>query len=313
MNRVNIILFFVFFVLWALLGGCGGPSSFVGRGYEAAPPVRIDELPTELAAVQEKLDESQPGKAVKLVNKWIKENEDSEFMDRALFLKGEALFEKKSYLKAYESYEELLDGYSTSRFFEPALHKEMEIAHQFLTGVRRKLWGFIPIRAYSEAVEILDGIVEHWPLSELSAEALMMQADFFFNEGRFLEAQGTYLLLVEHYGKSRYFESALLGGAESSQAQYEGSFYDGGCLMEARYQYERYQALYPARADQLGIGQRIERIDWQEGERSYKTADYYQRTDRREAACFYFDYITQRWPGSVWARRSEESLQARER
>ena len=214
---------------------------------------------------------------------------------------------------AYGSYEELLDGYSTSRFFEPALYKEMEIAHQFLTGVKRKLWGFIPIGAYSEAVEILDGIVEHWPLSELSAEALMMQADFFFNEGRFLEAQGTYLLLVEHYGKSRYFESALLGGAESSQAQYEGSFYDGGCLTEARYQYERYQALYPARADQLGIGQRIERIDWQEGERSYKTADYYQRTDKQEAARFYFDYITQRWPGSVWARRSVESLQAMER
>ncbi|KPK76143.1 MAG: hypothetical protein AMJ79_08045 [Phycisphaerae bacterium SM23_30] len=302
-------LIFIIAVLGVFFTGCGGDSTIIGQRYEAQLPVRIDDLPAALAAVQEKLDQDQPKEAVNLAKKWIEENEGSEFMDRALYLKGRALFERKSYDKSFEAYEELLNGYSTSSLFDAALRQEMEIARRYLTGTKRKLWDFIPLGAHSEAVEILDGIVEHWPLSELSAQALMMQADYYFEKNRFLEAQGTYQLIVDHYRKSSYYEAALLGGAEASHAQYQGPFYDSACLMEARFLYEQYRVLFPEKAAQLGIAQRIEQIDEQEAEKCYTIADFYRRTDKQGAARYYLDYLTQRWPDSIWARQAEKLLQ----
>lgn len=229
-------------------------------------------------------------------------------MDRALFLKGQALFERKLYYQAFEAYDDMLNGYAGSNFFEAALKQQVEIARRFLAGAKRKVWGFIPASAKTEGVEILDRVVERWPGSELSAQALMMQGDYYYNKGRFIEAQSTYQILVEHYSRSSYYEAALLRNAEATHAQYEGPLYDSSCLTDARIRYAHYQARFPQKAQELGIAQRRERIDWQEAQKHYEIADYYRRTHRTGAMQFYVEYIQQHWPGSIWAQRAQELL-----
>jgi len=270
--------------------------------------VKISDLPKGLAAVQKLLDEGRPKKAYKQVKKWIKAHEDSEVLDQALFLKAQAQFDRKLYYQSFEVYEEMLDGWGASSLFEAALHQQMEIARRFLTGEKRKIWGFIPASARTEGLEILDRVVERWPGSELAAQALMMQADYYYGRGRFIEAQVTYQIVVENYTKSEYYEKALLRNAESTHAQYRGPLYDSGCLTEALLRYEQYRSRYPQRARELGIAQRIVRIRWEEAEKHYKIADFYRRTNRGEASHYYADYIQGHWSETEWAGEAIKNI-----
>jgi len=265
--------------------------------------VKVSNVPKELVAAQKLLDAGRPKKAYQQVKSWIKKNEDSEVMDRALFLKAEAQFDRKLYYQSFEVYEEMLDGWGASSLFEAALRQQMEIARRFLAGEKRKVWGFIPASARTEGLEILDRVVERWPGSELAAQALMMQADYYYGRGRFVEAQATYQIVVENYTKSEYYEKALLRNAESTHAQYRGPLYDSGCLTDARLRYEQYRARYPQRAADIGIQQRIVRIRWEEAEKHYEIADFYRRTHQGEASRYYADYIQANWSETEWAKR----------
>ena len=236
-------------------------------------------------------------KAYKLINKWIKQHEGSEQMDRALFLKGQSLYDQKSYYSAVEVYEQLLEDYGASSFFEASLKQEMVIAQLFLKGKKRWLWKFIPVSARTEALEILEGVARRWPGSELAAEALMLQGDYYQQHEQYIEAVATYQLLVEHYSHSRYYEPALLQIAKATHAQYRGPEYNDGCLMDARLRYEQYRSRFPGKAESLDISEQIETINWQECDKHLNIADYYTRTKRTGAAEYYLSYIDERWPG----------------
>jgi outer membrane protein assembly factor BamD (BamD/ComL family) len=304
----KILTTFLLLGMFVVGQGCANQVEKIGQDQV----LKVNDLPPDLAEVAQKLQQDRPKKAYKLVKKWIKKNKDSEensqYMDQALFFKGQALFERKLYYQAFEAYDEMLDGYGGSSLFEAAINQEVEIARRFLAGAKRKVWGFIPSSARTEGLEILDRVVERWPGSELAARALTMQAEHYYHRGRFIEAQSTYQVLVEHYSKSNYYPDALLRNAEATQAQYEGPLYDSGCLTDALIRYEHYQARFPIEAQELGIRQRMERINWQQAQKHYKIADYYRRTHRSEAAQFYGDYIRQQWPDSVWTSRVQEML-----
>ncbi|MBN1846660.1 MAG: outer membrane protein assembly factor BamD [Sedimentisphaerales bacterium] len=267
-----------------------------------------DDLPDGLGQIRQLLGEDRPKQAYKRLKSWIKQNEGSSYLDKALFLKAQAQFNRKLYYQAFVIYEEMLDGYGASDLFEPALLQEMEIARRFLAGEKRKVWGFIPTSARTEGLEILDRVVERWPGSDLAAQALMMQADYYYDRGRFVEAQSTYQVVVENYRKSTYYQKALLRNAESTHAQYQGGRYDSSCLYEARLRYEQYRARFPQDAYARGIQPRIEGIDWQLAYKHYIIADYYRRTHKKEAADYYTRYIEEHWPDSEWAHRSARRM-----
>ena len=270
--------------------GCASKSPVFDKGQSSA------DASEPLNVVREKLDQAQPKKALKLVDKWIEKNSDSVWMDRALFLKGQALFDRDLYYQAFEVYEKLLDEYGSSGFFEPALEQQMTIAKAFLAGKKRKVWKIIPASARTEGMEILDRISLRWPGSDLAAEALMLQGDYYYDKERFIEAQQTYQLLVEHYERSSFFERALLRNAESTQAQYLGPLYESGCLTDSKIRYEQYRARFPQKVRQIDIDGRIEKIDQLQAQKYLSIADYYARTSRNDAAQHYRNYVSNRWP-----------------
>jgi len=269
----------------------------------------VSDLPEDLALIQNYLDQGKPKKANKAAKKWIKENPDSPYMDQALFLKAQAQFDRKLYYQAFLDLEDLLNEYGTSKLFIPALEREVEIANLFLAGKKRKVWGFIPASARTEAIEILDIVAEHWPGSELAARALMTQADYYFQKNRFIEAQQTYQVVVDQYSKSQYYQTALRLNAEASHAIYLGYYYDGSSLEDAKFRYLQYQARFPDDAARIGVGQRLDRINWQQGQKEYEIADFYRRTKKYSSAKYYCQYIMKRWPDTEWAQKARDMLE----
>lgn len=263
-------------------------------------------VPRELVEVQGLLAQGKAKKAAKLAGKWVEANPASPAIDEGYWLEGEALFAWGRYYQAFEAYEAMLDVSPGTGYFEQALRREMEIARLFLAGKKRLVWGFIPASARTEGLEILDRVIDRWPASELAAEALLEQAEFYFGRGRFVEAQATYQVIVESYSQSRFYREALLRSAESTHAQYAGPRYDSTCLVDARVRYAQYRARFPESAWELGIGSRMERIDWEMAQKHFSTGDYYERTGREGAAKYYYEYVMSHWPETEWAEHAME-------
>lgn len=281
------------------LPGCTGLAA-------KKPPLTPEE---RLDQAQTLIDKDKPAKAAGLLKEWIKENPESPALEQAYNMQAQAEFNRGHYYQSFEAYEKLIDKFNTSKHFATAVRQEVEIAKLFLAGKKRLVWGFIPAGAKTEGVEILDKVAEHWPGSELGAEALMIQGDYWYGRGRFMEAQQSYQLVANFYIKSSHFERALLRNAEATHAQYRGTKYDSRCLGEARVRYEQYRARFPERARQLGIDQRIEMIDYQLGEKTDQIARFYRRTHKDSAAEYYWKDVQRHWPASPWSQIAQENLQ----
>ena len=192
----------------------------------------------------------------------------------------------------------------------------MEIACLFLTGSKRKVWGFIPVRAHTEALSILEKVADRWPSSELAGSALMIKADYYFDTGRFLEAQLAYqdvidtckdISRVSSLGTSLY-ETALLKSAHATYLQYRGPYYDASCLDDTIIRYQRYQLSFPQQARQRGIAEEIRKIQDQQAQKELEIADYYMRTNRIQAARFYWEIIAKRWGQTSWGQQARDHL-----
>ena len=178
----------------------------------------------------------------------------------------------------------------------------------FLGGTRRHV-GPISFSGTSDAMEILDRVALHWPGSELAVEALILQAGFYYSKGNFLEAQQTYQMVVENYQRSRYYEQALLGNAESTYFQYVGPHYDSSSLLEAEARYRQFRREYPESIHDSEIVDRLTRLRDLQAEKEFEIASFYQRTGKNPAAQYYWQTIIKTWPTSGWARQSEAMLQ----
>ena len=253
----------------------------------------------------------------KTIKKWIKNNQKSPNMDKALFRQGQALFERKLYYQAFESFEKLLDEHAASELFEAALYKETEIACLFLIGEKRKVFGFIPASARTEGITILEQTAQRWPGSELAAKALMIKADYHNDKKQPLEAQYGYQAVIDEGKNSRQsspgiaalYEQAMLRCAEVTHKQFRGPEYDGTCLREALIRYQQYQLSFPEQARQNNVNSQIELISNQQAQKELAIADYYQRTHKNDAAELYWKMIQKRWNFTEWAQLTPDNLE----
>ena len=298
--------------------GCGVSGQYKKQLSEEVVILRQKQL--NLVDFGEKFE--LDGKSVnendhKTIKKWIKKNQNSPNMDKALFRRGQALFERKLYYQAFESFEKLLDEHAASELFEAALYKETEIACLFLIGKKRRVFGFIPSSARTEGITILEQTAQRWPGSELAAKALMIKADYHNDKEQLLEAQYGYQAVIDECKNSRQsspgiaalYEQAMLRCAEVTHKQFHGPEYDGTCLREALIRYQQYQLSFPEQARQNNIDSQIELISNQQAQKELEIADYYQRTHKNDAAELYWKMIQQRWNCTEWAQLAQDNIE----
>jgi len=299
-------------------GGCGVSGEYKNRLGEEI--VILRQKQQSLVDFGEKFE--LDGKSVnendyKTIKKWIKKNQKSPNMDKALFRQGRAFFDRKLYYQSFESFEKLLDEHAASELFEAALYKETEIACLFLMGKKRKVFGFIPSSARTEGVTILEQTAQRWPGSELAAKALMIKADYHNDKRHLLEALYGYQAVIDECKNSRrsspgiaaLYEQAMLRCAEVTHKLFLGPEYDGTCLADALIRYQQYQSSFPEKARQADVNSQTKLISDQQAQKELEIADYYQRTHRNAAAKLYWKMIRQQWSGTEWAQEAQENIE----
>lgn len=272
-----------------LATGCANPNRHLF-------PTDSDELPLELVIYQTLIDNGKFRKPLRKLTRWIKDRPDHPARDEALFLKARAEMALNLDYNAGKTYKTLVKDHSASRHFTQALKNQVVIAERFLNGQKRTLFLFIRVTAKGDAIEMLDNVVQAWPGSPLAAQALMLQADFFYDEERYVEAQTTYQVVVDNYRTQPQFSRALLQNAHATFEQYNGPRYDGTPLTAAKIRYQQARQQLPDYSSKADIDLQLDVIEILMAEKESTIADYYQRVDLDHPAQVYQDYIATRWP-----------------
>lgn len=251
----------------------------------------------------------KPQETKGLLDKWVKQNKDDDRILEAHLLLGEAYFQMGEFWKAYESFEVVAESGAGELFYR-ALRREMDVARAFFSGKKRNLWGFIPLPAYDDGVEILDKVFERAPGTRLGEDALKLKADFLYERGDMDLAQDEYVTLVREYPSGRYTQTAMLRSAEAADASFPGVKFDDRPLVEAEERYKQVKATFPAYAERERVDARLDGIRAKRAEKDLDIGRWYERTNRPQAAEYYYRAVLRDWSGTVAATEARGRLRA---
>lgn len=277
-----------------------------GEWLELAPPdPTTPEGQLELArATLARSDSTREfRRARKLLMKWVQNYYDSPRYPEALFYYADSEFQLGNFMKAYETYERLLDDYGATELAQRALRNELVIAEVFLSGRWRKVWrGVIRLPAYDEALDMLERIATNRaPGTPFAEAALKTKADYYYRNGEFSDAEQEYARLVREFPRSRYVRLAQLRSAQAAFASFHGVLFDDGALIEAEERFEQFRKSYPRAADEENVPLLLEQIRNMRAHKEYTIGRYYQRTKHPRAAAFYYRNVARYWPDTTWA------------
>lgn len=262
----------------------------------------------EIALMRKYLRQDKPGKARELAEKFPTKYPDDKRCQEALLLGGQAEMAEGDYYDAFEWFQRQLARYPNGKYSDRALAREYEIADAFLNGRKRKVAKIFRMSAEEEGLTILDKIVAHKPSSQIAQKALLRKADYYYDAEEYEQAVSAYDHFIESYGKSPRAEKAALRAAWASYLQYRGEEYEDTPLIDAKERFKWFAERWPEAAEEARVSAVIENIDSTLAKKIYSTADFYRRTDKPEAAIFYYKEIIRKYPKTQWASRAEQSI-----
>ena len=309
MKKNNILLVGVLCVIMGWIGSAGAKEWLLEpEGEREIGSAEVGPEREKLDEAQQVLIEGRAGKATKLLNKWLKKYPDSAHRGEALYYAGQSLERQGKLYKAFERYEELLNEFPNSRFFQPGLEAEFGIAEKYLTGTKRRVLGIFKVSAADVAIDIIEKLQERRPGSALAEKGWMLLGDYYLREKKYAEAGESYDFLITKYPSSVYVRQGRLRAAQAYRSMFEGVSKDPVPLIEARERLLEYRQLYRGDQNSSEIEAMLAEIDNLQAERDYETGKFYQRTGKKRAGRFYYEQVIDRWPGSKWASKAQNKL-----
>ncbi|MEM8737810.1 MAG: outer membrane protein assembly factor BamD [Planctomycetota bacterium] len=292
--------------------GAGAQTSYE-LGETGFVPVQQPEPGTPaagLAEARKRIAEEKPERAIKLLDRWIKEHPGHPLSVEARLLRGDARAAAGQFYNALFDYEEVLTFYPASEQFWTALEREYEIGVLYTSGFKRKFLGLRIIPADAEGAELLIRVQERAPGSAIGEKASLALADYYFDTSQIELAAEAYDLFLINYPDSELRQWAFLRLIQASLARFKGPEFDATGLIDAEERLRQYRDEYPAGADRIGVEALLIRIRESLARRDLSTARWYDRTGRRVSAVLLYRRLIEEYPDTAPARTAIERLES---
>jgi len=277
-----------------------------GKWVRQAPPAKGTPA-GELSIIRSDVDRGHYRPAVRHAKKFLKRYPSSPLREEVLLLAGDAELHRGRYWQAYGWYDKVLDipGAASE---DRALERQMEVAQAFLSGKKRRLWGFIPLSAEESGIEILTKVAQHSPAAARAEMALLAIGDYYFEKGRYDDAGASYEGFIKQYPNSPRTVHAELRLAESLWRSYRGPWWDEATLIEAEQRYRAFAAARPAAARRANVEEILKEIHSARARKQYEVGQFYVRTDKPDGAGYYFRMVIEDYADTPWAARARSEL-----
>jgi outer membrane protein assembly factor BamD (BamD/ComL family) len=300
--------------LWAVLAA-GSPRALAQEEYEwkdgnwvkVASPAKGTPA-GECALIRQYVQQGSNRTAVREAERFLKKYPLEPSAEEVLMLAGRAEIARGRYFQAYEWFERQLNQFPNGPLFERALIHDYEVAEAFLAGKKRIVWGIFYLPAQDDGLLILAKIAEHAPGSALAEKSLMRIGDYHYQERDYAEAVQAYDRYLEVFARAERASYAMLQAARASLASYRGTEFDDTPLLEARQRYQMFSQRFPLQADRADVPRILEQIRVSLARKAYTTAEFYERTGRRDPAQYYYRLVMEQYPQTEWEARSASAL-----
>jgi outer membrane protein assembly factor BamD len=172
---------------------------------------------------------------------------NSVYAAEALFRSAKIRFDRRQYVKAFDTYQEVVGKYPNSPHFNQIIGEQYRIANSLLEGKRPRYFGWIPgFKNRSKGIQFFEKIVETAPRSDYAPLALMNVARGHQKLNQPDESIDALDRMINSYQQSLLAPDAYLGLAKAHAALVQGPPYDQGSTQQAITFYQDFLILFPA-------------------------------------------------------------------
>ncbi|MBY0512948.1 MAG: tetratricopeptide repeat protein [Gemmataceae bacterium] len=246
--------------------------------------------------------------------------------ERARFMQAECRFARGHLPEAVDVYHKLLIDFPTGAHRRPACARMFEISDYWLNDFRDELkrregekgvlrwhprWPnpFDRTRPTFDqegrATEALERVQTQDPIGPTADKALFWCGFVNYVRGNFNEADHFFSQLVELHKDSPLRPQAIAFAIQAKNNATGGAVYDGRKCAEALHLVHVAEATVPELASDPAMVDKLNRakfaIQYQQAEKDFRTAEYYERTGHPGSAVFYYELVRRRYAGTNYA------------
>lgn len=248
--------------------------------------------------------------------------------ERARFMQAECRRLRGQYPQAVDTYHRLMLDFPTGAHRREACGRVFEICDYWLDDFRDELTDragrgekgvFLwrpgwpnpldktkPFLAQEDkALEALDWVHTHDITGPAADQALFWCGYVNFVRGNFDEADHYFSQLVELHKESRLRPQAMAYAIQAKNNATGGAVYDGRKCAEALHLVHVAEATVPELTQNPEMADRLLKskfaIRFQQAEKDFRTAEYYERTGHPGSAVFYYELVRRRYAGTRYA------------
>lgn len=249
--------------------------------------------------------------------KVVKKYPTSIYAPEAYYHTANIYLRRKQYLKAFDSFQQILSRYPNVKRFNELIECEFRIGSMMLDGARNHFWGgmFPGFRNREKGVQYMNQIVANAPYSDYAPLALMECARGMIYLGNTEEAIDILDRMINGYGQSILAPEAYLRLAKLHSSLVEGPYYDQAETKQAISYDEDFMILFPNDPKIADAAQGLDGMKKMLAQSKMKIADFYffKRDNYTAARVFYNEAITS-YPNSdvaVLARQRLNQVEAK--
>jgi outer membrane protein assembly factor BamD (BamD/ComL family) len=286
----------------------------------------------KLAQAQEYFDRGQYAKAHSLFKELADNTGNSATLaEQARFMQAESRRIRGHYPEAVDTYHRLLMDFPTGAHRQEVCVKVFEICDYWLDDFRNELvrrqgekgilhwsphWPHAGDRTKpflvqeSRALEALEYVHTFDFSGPLADKALFWCGYVNFIRGNFDESDHFFSQLVELHKESPLRPQAIAYAIQAKNNATGGAVYDGRKCAEALHLLNVAEASMPELTNDPAMAERLQKskfaIRYQQAEKDFRTAQYYERTGHPGSAIFYYELTRRRYPNTQYAEVATE-------
>lgn len=273
----------------------GGPSK---EGPEA-----------EWALAEAAIEDGKLKQAIRHTEHLVKAWPDHPLAVEAQRIQGDLYFAREEYEKAFQSYQDLIDGFAGQFDYEAVLRQQLEAARKLEAQVYHAFFGLTSYQQPKKAIPLYRQLLTNAPRMREAAQILFDIGEIYQREGDFLEAIQEYRLLDQRYPRNPLAENAVLRMADAYTSLADRNPTDvrplEGALETLTYFNKRFpDSVYlpDVRLRRKEAYDRMARI-------RFEQAKFYEENLRRpEAALVGYRSVLEQFPDSEWTVPARERI-----
>ena len=232
----------------------------------------------------------------------------SHFAAEAVYYIGLSWEERDDLAKAADAYQKLVDRYPYSDRIKDAVKQEFNIANEFASGSKIKIWGIPALSGQDKAIELYQHIVKNAPFGSYGAEAQFAIGDVYKKQGNFEDSQKAYQAVVDDYpqsdlvSKARYQIAAV--SMEASKQSHSSEQYAQRAIEE----FEGFKSSFPEDKQAVEADESIKVLRAKKAMTQFDTAAFYEKQKKIASAKVYYLEIIAKYPETPAAAEARKRL-----